>query len=214
MKLGHPSGQVRTLSAETSQHQADHFIDSPKPRCYQSALRHERYRCLLATALVSRAGSLEEGFGIDWEKNGPARGRRADVAQAVERLTCNQQVVGSTPTIGSMFGAMMGRGEVPERPKGADCKSAGVRLRRFESSPLHSVRGNRTTKMRRGSSSVGRARAFQARGRGFDSRLPLVAASVGIAIDGYAHVAQSAEHFLGKEEVTGSNPVVGSETAA
>jgi hypothetical protein len=25
-----------------------------------------------------------------------------------------------------------------------------------------------------------------------------------------AHIAQSAEHFLGKEEVTGSNPVVGS----
>ena len=52
-----------------------------------------------------------------------------------------------------------------------------------------------------GSSSVGRARAFQARGRGFDSRLPLLAAS--------AHVAQAVEHFLGKEEVTGSNPVVG-----
>ncbi len=26
----------------------------------------------------------------------------------------------------------------------------------------------------------------------------------------YAHIAQSVEHFLGKEEVTGSNPVVGS----
>jgi hypothetical protein len=26
----------------------------------------------------------------------------------------------------------------------------------------------------------------------------------------YAHVAQEVEHFLGKEEVTGSNPVVGS----
>ncbi len=25
-----------------------------------------------------------------------------------------------------------------------------------------------------------------------------------------AHIAQSVEHFLGKEEVTGSNPVVGS----
>ena len=28
-------------------------------------------------------------------------------------------------------------GEVPKRPNGADCKSAGSRLRRFESSPLH-----------------------------------------------------------------------------
>ncbi len=27
-----------------------------------------------------------------------------------------------------------------------------------------------------------------------------------------AHIAQSVEHFLGKEEVTGSNPVVGSRT--
>ena len=28
--------------------------------------------------------------------------------------------------------------------------------------------------------------------------------------DSNAHIAQSVEHFLGKEEVTGSNPVVGS----
>ena len=149
-------------------------------------------------------------FSAQVGEQGPERGRRADVAQSVERLTCNQQVAGSTPAIGSTS-ARDGRGEVPERPKGADCKSAGERLRRFESSPLHSERakdGNR--KMRRGSSSDGRARAFQARGRGFDSRLPLVAASVGIMIGECAHVAQVAEHFLGKEEVTGSNPVVGS----
>ena len=64
----------------------------------------------------------------------------ADVAQEVEQLTCNQQVVGSTPTIGSCSGDdRPTRGEVPERPKGADCKSAGVRLRRFESSPLHQM---------------------------------------------------------------------------
>src|SRR5262249_61976159 len=30
-------------------------------------------------------------------------------------------------------------GGVPERPKGADCKSAGLRLRRFESFPLHQL---------------------------------------------------------------------------
>src|SRR5690348_16833525 len=68
-----------------------------------------------------------------------------------------------------------------------------------------------------GNSSVGRARAFQARGRGFESRFPLQAkpclsARVGGARVGdeiWAHVAQSVEHFLGKEEVTGSNPVVG-----
>ena len=27
---------------------------------------------------------------------------------------------------------------------------------------------------------------------------------------GFAHIAQSVEHFLGKEEVTGSNPVMSS----
>ena len=60
----------------------------------------------------------------------------------VERLTCNEDVVGSTPISGSklndhilliwltvllrsfkMCGLILGG--VPERPKGADCKSAG-----------------------------------------------------------------------------------------
>ncbi len=50
-----------------------------------------------------------------------------------------------------------------------------------------------------GSSSVGRASAFQAEGRGFESRLPLI-----------AYIAQAVEHFLGKEEVTSSSLVVGS----
>ena len=42
----------------------------------------------------------------------------ATVAQLVEQLICNHQVGGSNPFGGST-------GEVPERPKGADCKSAG-----------------------------------------------------------------------------------------
>ena len=33
-------------------------------------------------------------------------------------------------------------GGVPKRPTGADCKSAGLRLRRFESFPLHHLRGS------------------------------------------------------------------------
>src|SRR2546426_5425403 len=130
-------------------------------------------------------------------RRAPDGGAARRCSSGAEQLTCNQQVVGSTPTIGSSPPSRNRCGEVPEWPKGADCKSAGECLRRFESSPLHS-RCERTTRiMSRGSSSGGRARAFQARGRGFDSRLPL------------AHVAQAAEHFLGKEEVTGSNPVVG-----
>ena len=41
----------------------------------------------------------------------------AGVAQLVEQLICNQQVAGSSPITSS-------NGEVPEWPKGADCKSA------------------------------------------------------------------------------------------
>ena len=55
----------------------------------------------------------------------------AGVAQPVEQLICNQQVAGSSPIASSSSGG------VPEWPKGADCKSVGLRLRRFESSPLH-----------------------------------------------------------------------------
>jgi hypothetical protein len=47
----------------------------------------------------------------------------ATVAQMVEQLICNQRVGGSIPFGGSRLTAR--RGEVPERPKGADCKSAG-----------------------------------------------------------------------------------------
>ncbi len=50
----------------------------------------------------------------------------------------------------------------------------------------------------RGCSSDGRASAFQAEGRGFESRRPL------------ARVAQSVERVLGKDEVTGSIPVASS----
>ena len=54
-----------------------------------------------------------------------------------------------------------------------------------------------------GSSSVGRALAFQAEGRGFESRLPL---KVCLCSSGV-------EHFLGKEEVMGSIPITGSKKA-
>ncbi len=38
------------------------------------------------------------------------------MAQLAEQLICNQQVIGSSPIIGFY-------GWIPERPKGADCKS-------------------------------------------------------------------------------------------
>ena len=45
----------------------------------------------------------------------------ADVAQLAEQLICNQQVIGSSPIIG--FVIYNYHGQIPERPKGADCKS-------------------------------------------------------------------------------------------
>ena|GEM_PF-6289814 len=79
-------------------------------------------------------------------------------------------------------------GRIPEWPNGADCKSAVFRLRWFESISAHTVRRavvsfrkDGSGALRRnencGSSSVGRALAFQAKGRGFEPRLPLDAAT-------------------------------------
>jgi hypothetical protein len=71
-----------------------------------------------------------------------------------------------------------------------DCKSTGAAF--GGSNPPPSTMG--------GNSSGGRASAFQAEGRGFESRFPL---------QKWAHVAQVVEHTLGKGEVGGSNPPVG-----
>src|SRR5213592_3615002 len=101
---------------------------------------------------------------------------------------------GSERGEGSERGATNRRGGVPERPKGADCKSAA--LTRYEgSNPSPTTRG-------RGRSSVGRASAFQAEGHGFEPRRPLCTKN--------ARVAQSVERVLGKDEVTGSIPVASS----
>ncbi len=61
-----------------------------------------------------------------------------------------------------------------------------------------------------GSSSVGRAAAFQAAGRGFEPRLPLF--HFLREIKGQKRRSSGVEYFLGKEGVTGSIPVVGSIT--
>jgi hypothetical protein len=94
---------------------------------------------------------------------------KAGLAQLVEQLICNQQVVGSIPIAGSTIPKKIfpigKNGGVPERPKGAGCKPAGLRLHRFESYPLHQCFA--------GVAQLARALAFQAKGRGFESRLPL-----------------------------------------
>ena len=48
----------------------------------------------------------------------------ADVAQLAEQLICNQQVIGSSPIIGFSQLNMLCNGQIPEWPKGTDCKSA------------------------------------------------------------------------------------------
>ncbi len=88
-------------------------------------------------------------------------------------------------------------GEVAEWSKAADCKSAGVSLRGFESYPPHEHKSGQSA----GVAQLARASAFQAEGRGFESRLPLGTDT--------AHVAQTVEHILGKDEVGGSSPLVG-----
>ena len=60
---------------------------------------------------------------------------------------------------------------------------------------------------RAGIAQLARARAFQARGRGFESRFPLQATG---QKEESAHVAQVVEHVLGKDEVSGSSPLVSS----
>ena len=55
-----------------------------------------------------------------------------------------------------------------------------------------------------GSSSVDRASAFQAEGREFEPRLPLH------FLKTLRQCSSGVEHFLGKEEVAGSNPAIGS----
>ena len=65
----------------------------------------------------------------------------ADVAQLVEHPICNRAVASSILAVGSAGWAAGGGGQggVPKWPTGADCKSAGLCLRRFESFPHHSA---------------------------------------------------------------------------
>ena len=46
------------------------------------------------------------------------------MAQLAEQLICNQQVIGSSPIIGFYTISCCIYGQIPEWPKGTDCKSA------------------------------------------------------------------------------------------
>src|SRR5438876_11252441 len=106
----------------------------------------------------------------------------------VEQLICNQQVKGSSPFVSSlpkrkrnqqtpraatrgvccqrMFRGARGAVGCPSGQREQTVNLPRLALRRFESFPHHFVA--------RGRSSVGRASAFQAEGRGFEPRRPLL----------------------------------------
>ncbi len=114
-------------------------------------------------------------------------------------------------------------GGVPEWPKGADCKSAGSTF--GGSNPPPSTKGLSccwllvsSMLMHCGCSSMVELQPSKLNTWvRFPSPAPFQRRSTGreiswlqILIMFLAHIAQSVEHFLGKEEVTGSNPVMGS----
>ena len=86
----------------------------------------------------------------------------------------------------------------------------GTKERRSVLRYVRSERGAATQKVScskqniSGSSSVGRASAFQAEGRGFEPRLPLLLI--------VSQCSSEVERFLGKEEVMGSIPITGSKS--
>ena len=69
-----------------------------------------------------------------------------------EQLICNQQVVGSTPTVGfdNIFVIYIYFGRIPEWPKGADCKSAGTAFEGSNPSPpINIIAGQSSLEARR-----------------------------------------------------------------
>ena len=65
--------------------------------------------------------------------------KNASIAQLVEQRFCKPSVVGSTPATGSEIDLLIEFGEIPKRPTGADCNSADLCLRRFESYSPHLI---------------------------------------------------------------------------
>jgi hypothetical protein len=110
------------------------------------------------------------------------------------------------------------RGEVPEWPKGADCKSAGDAFEGSNPSLSTNFAGIAQLVERKpsklgvaGSSPVSRSTLVVVADGvlTWPAYRPYVGTSRPIAIDRRAQVAQSVEHVLGKDEVSGSIPLLG-----
>ena len=122
----------------------------------------------------------------------------------VEQLICNQQVAGSSPIASSVEqrpqspndpNSSLGR--VPERSKGTDCKSVATGFEGSNPSPS-------TLEMTGAINFAGVAQLVELQPSKLD-----VAGSRPVSRSP-AHLAQLAEHVLGKDEVTRSIRVVGS----
>jgi hypothetical protein len=118
----------------------------------------------------------------------------------VEQLICNQQVAGSSPIASSVVNSS---GRVPERSKGTDCKSVATGFEGSNPSPSTAAT-KRAMEMGNGEF-AGVAQLVELQPSKLD-----VAGSRPVSRSHLAHVAQLAEHVLGKDEVTRSIRVVGS----
>ena len=125
----------------------------------------------------------------------------------VEQLICNQQVAGSSPIASSVRNA---HGRVPERSKGTDCKSVATGFEGSNPSPS-------TAAMKDGANNglefAGVAQLVELQPSKLDvAGSRPVSRSNSTRVVTPAHVAQLAEHVLGKDEVTRSIRVVGSRS--
>ena len=118
----------------------------------------------------------------------------------VEQLICNQQVAGSSPIASSVENDSNGSflGWVPERSNGTDCKSVATGFEGSNPSPSTAAIGDE---------SAGVAQLVELQPSKLD-----VAGSRPVSRSYLAHLAQLAEHVLGKDEVTRSIRVVGSQS--
>ena len=124
----------------------------------------------------------------------------------VEQLICNQQVAGSSPFASSVVNeGNESLGRVPERSKGTDCKSVATG---FEgSNPSPSTAAMVGAKIN-GLKFAGVAQLVELQ----PSKLDVAGSRPVSRSTTPAHLAQLAEHVLGKDEVTRSIRVVGSRS--
>src|SRR5262245_48449139 len=126
----------------------------------------------------------------------------------VEQLICNQQVAGSSPIASSVENEVNeSLGRVPERSKGTDCKSVATGFEGSNPSPS-TVITLFEMKVGANNESAGVAQLVELQPSKLD-----VAGSRPVSRS-HAHLAQLAEHVLGKDEVTRSIRVVGSSLLA